>query len=167
MALTTTVAGANSDAYATLAMVNAYATEVGDTTWSGLSDAVKENYIKRATRLIDRYPWAGCKYDVSTVTAGQEPGQRLQFPRDYDLDGNGDPFIGDEVEVCCGAVAIALANGASEYGGAGSDASVKRLRAGQVEVEFDTETGAVTAVTADDIVRDVLGHRLAHSVRTW
>lgn len=164
MAVDATVAGASSDSYATLAEANAYVTEVGGgAAWTDLADAAKENFLKRATRAIDRLPWAGWKYDTATTTAGQPAGQRLAFPRAGDLDGNGDPYLAVEVVECCCAVALALAEGASES--SSSDASVRRMKAGTVEIEFDTDTGEVTAQAVSDTIRDILGHRLASSVR--
>lgn len=165
MALDVTVAGTSSDAYATIAQVDAYGAEVGSSTWSSLNGSSKESYIKRATRAIDRYHYQGWKYDVLTVTAGQPRGQRLQFPREHDLDGVGDPYLPAEVVEACCAVAVALSEGATEGGGSG-DAAIKRFKAGTVEVEFDVSEGGVTALTTDEVVRDILGHRMASTVRT-
>lgn len=162
MALVVTVAGASSDSYASLAQADAYAVEVDSSTWNALGDAAKENYLKRATRAIDRFHYSGWKYDVETVTAGQPLGQRLQFPRHIDIDGAGSPYLPTEVVECCCAVAVALSEGASE---SSSDATVKRMKAGKVEIEFDTADGSsVTASTISETIRDILGHRMASSV---
>lgn len=163
MAVDTTVAGASAESYASIAESEEYATEVGNTTWGDLSESAQENFLRRATRFIDRYRWADWKYDHATVTAGQPLGQRLQFPRCIDVDGAGDPYLPAEVVECCCAVALALADGASETA---SEATVKRMKAGTVEIEFETSDGSgATATTVDGTVRDLLGHRMATSAR--
>lgn len=167
MSVDATVAGASSDVYADVDAADAYVAEVASTgdasTWGDLTDGGKENFLKRATRIIDRYFYDGLgRYDTSTVTAGQQNGQALEFPRASDLDGLGDPYLIPEVVECCCAVALALATGTPEFT-SGSDGSVKQLKAGAMTVDFDE---GVEASSTDDIVRDLLSFRMVHGVRT-
>ena len=82
MALGTTISGTTSDSYATLAEADSLLADRQwfSSTWSGFSDAVKEKWLREATRSLDRlHPWRGDR---------TEDDQRLAFPRD----------IGDSVD---------------------------------------------------------------------
>jgi hypothetical protein len=80
MALVTTVSGTSSDSYASLAEANTLLADRQwfSTTWSAFSDAIKEKWLREATRSLDRLQkWRG---QATTDT------QRLFFPRDIDED---------------------------------------------------------------------------------
>ena len=76
MALVVTISGTASDSYATLAEADSLLADRQwfSSTWSGFSDAVKEKWLREATRSLDRlHPWRGER---------TEDDQRLSFPRD-------------------------------------------------------------------------------------
>ena len=76
MALVTTISGTTSDSYATLAEADSLLADRQwfSTTWDAFSDAVKEKWLREATRSLDRlHPWYGDR---------SEDDQRLAFPRD-------------------------------------------------------------------------------------
>lgn len=78
MALDVTIGGASADSYNTLTEANDYFQHDPhfSTTWSGLTDAVKENWMRMSTRAIDRFStYRGVR---QTTT------QALQFPRVLD-----------------------------------------------------------------------------------
>jgi len=80
MALVTTISGSTSDSYATLAEADSLLADRQwfSATWDAFSDAVKEKWLREATRSLDRlHPWRGDQSDID---------QRLTFPRDI-----GDP----------------------------------------------------------------------------
>jgi hypothetical protein len=78
MAITivTTPGGATSNSYVTLVEANEYFEGVNwfDSTWAGLTEAVRNSYLVLSTRAIDRLNFQGGVYDT---------GQALQFPRDF------------------------------------------------------------------------------------
>lgn len=162
MALITTVAGATSDSYVTLVEAAAHASMIGETAFGALAtDALRENLLRRATAVIDLQLWAGTRYDISTVTAGHRNGQALEFPRQLDVDGNGNPFVPVEVKRCCCEVAFALLSGAGETA---SDAKVSNLKIGGMTIEYAAGSEA-QSVDSVDVISLHLGHRLARSVR--
>ena len=78
MALDVTIGGDTADSYNTLSEANDYFQHEPffSTTWSALSDSVKENWLRLSTRAIDRF--AGFRGVRQTTT------QALQFPRVLD-----------------------------------------------------------------------------------
>ncbi len=88
MALVTTISGTTSDSYATLAEADSLLADRQwfSATWDAFSDAVKEKWLREATRSLDRlHPWRG---DLS------EDNQRLAFPRDI---GESTDYPSDEM----------------------------------------------------------------------
>jgi len=88
MALVTTISGSTSDSYATLAEADSLLADRQwfSATWDAFSDAVKEKWLREATRSLDRLSeWRG---DPS------EDDQRLAFPRDI---GESTLFPSDEM----------------------------------------------------------------------
>lgn len=165
MALTVTIAGASSDSYATLAEANAFLEELGgatDTAWDALTDTQKESYLKRAARLIDQHVFRGYKYDCSTATAGQAPGQALAFPRHFDLDGSGDEYVPTAVKHAQIEIAVHLMTDGQTVA-AGSDHGIKSFTDGDLAVEFADDSPGESAATR--IVRQYLGNWLAGSAK--
>ena len=63
MALDTTIGGAASDSYVTLAEFLAYVSAMGRTATTGTTDAVRESTLRRAARALDdRYAFRGFRY---------------------------------------------------------------------------------------------------------
>ena len=79
------VAGANT--YASVATIDAYHSDRGNTTWTG-EDATKEAAILRAMTYIDGLCWRGIKATQS---------QTLEWPRGYMEDRNGYSINSDVV----------------------------------------------------------------------
>lgn len=116
MALITTVAGANSDSYVSVAEANAYFAShwslAKNELWSALNPAQKERVLRAATqvleglRFLDDEHGYGALLPLSLREAGQfdyticrlEPTQRLQFPRNVDIDANNVAFVPQEVK---------------------------------------------------------------------
>lgn len=75
MALDTTLGGASSDSYVSLAEATAYfAARFGADAWDYLSEANREKALKQATREVDRHRFHGSRWRWN---------QALEFPRQY------------------------------------------------------------------------------------
>jgi hypothetical protein len=94
MALVTTPGSATADSYISLTEADIYAAaRFGSDVWSALSDADQEKALRQATRDIDRGRFRGVKTN---------PGQALQFPRDYRSESAADSLdVPDEVQEAC------------------------------------------------------------------
>ena len=93
MALDTTIAGENADAYLSVAEADAYAgrsLSAFAAAWSAASPTSKENAIREATVDVDAHVRATTPYSTT---------QRLLFPRDRDYSGTpAVPFIDRRVK---------------------------------------------------------------------
>lgn len=158
--LVTTVAGTTSNSYATVAEADAYLADRGATAWHDLAAETKVRKLIAAAKLLDRYPFDGYRYDVSTSRVGGYPGQARSFPRSIDLDSDGDPFVPDEVKEAQSEVAFALAT--SRDSGLPSAPSLKSFSVGSLSASFDS--GDASGSQIDRIIRSVLGHRILSSV---
>lgn len=115
MALDSTVGGSASNSYVTMAEANTYFTNhyltAKKTLWNTLGGPQKESVLKRACQLLEtllvlddqlstgRLPVAlvvDLGYDLSVHRS--EYNQRLQFPRNLDVDLTGAPFVPQEVK---------------------------------------------------------------------
>lgn len=88
MTLDATPAGAAADSYLTVAAADALAGEdLGPErdAWLKADVETKERALQRATREVDGY--------VATGWPQYNADQALTFPRELDVDGNGDPLI--------------------------------------------------------------------------
>ena len=154
--LTITVAGATSNSYATVAEADTYLAARRDAAWDKHGIDEKERRLIQAARIIDRFPFIGYKYDTSTQTAGQHPGQAMAFPRYDDTDHAGDPFIHKAVKNAQIEVAYQLCIG-SDSGGFGG--GLKSLKIGSVSMSL----GDVQS-TIDGVVQEWLRPWLATTV---
>lgn len=116
MALDSTVGGANANSYVSLSEANTFFTNhysaVKTSTWAALSDAQKEAVLKRATQVLDtlrvldsEFAWGPAlaspfrlvsDYDITIHR--QMENQRLQFPRNIDLDANDAAYVPQDVK---------------------------------------------------------------------
>jgi hypothetical protein len=105
--LVATAGGSTSNSYVTVAEANAYFEEHPEfAAWDKLATASgKERYLMTATRIIDRQPIDGGKYDTTTTSG--VPDQALKFPRAADYDGG--VFIPVEVKEATYEQALYLA----------------------------------------------------------
>lgn len=93
MALVVTVAGENSDSYATLAEADDYFAIRGGaivTAWDEAIDPAKENALKVAAQMMQCVRYHNRRYSDSVVD--QDP-QALEFPREHQVDSEGEPVI--------------------------------------------------------------------------
>jgi len=115
MALDTTVGGSASNSYVSVAEANTYFNNhylaAKKTLWNTLAGPQKESVLKRSCQLLEtllvlddqlsfgRLPVElviDFGYDLSIHRS--ELNQKLQFPRNLDVDPIGDPFIPQEVK---------------------------------------------------------------------
>lgn len=92
MALVTTPGAVDANAYASLAFVDAYHAERGNTAWAG-DDALKEAAIVRATFALDG------KYRELYVGTKATPTQALAWPRSEAYDSDGFALPDDELPI--------------------------------------------------------------------
>lgn len=108
MSLTTTVAGATSDSYCTLAEYRAHLYGTALEAWDAIdSETEREAYARRVTDIIDMQEYAGDPYATTQV---------LQFPKTshYTTDTDTDvdtPYIVAPVKKACYAQMTAMLNG--------------------------------------------------------
>jgi hypothetical protein len=124
-----------TDAYDTLANIDLYWSDRGNTAWAALTDANKEIYIRKATDWLDRqYYWRGVR---ATQT------QRLGWPRtdaydddDYLFSATETPF---QVKEACAIIADIYRDGTIDMEGIiTSDVrSLRRQKVDVIEVEYD------------------------------
>jgi hypothetical protein len=117
MPLDATVGGSNSNSYGTLVEANSYFADhwntAKSTEWAGLSDRQKDRLLISACRLLEtirvldqpytrgRLPLALLTVDTrDTMIHRQLMDQRLQFPRNIDIQLGGDalPIIPEEIK---------------------------------------------------------------------
>jgi hypothetical protein len=115
MALDATVGGANSDSYVTLAEANTFFanhySEAKSSAWSELSTPQKESALKRATQILDSLRVLDNEYGTGALPLAlvidnsydvtihrQLVNQRLQFPRNIDINADDDAFIPQNVK---------------------------------------------------------------------
>ena len=113
MALVATVGGSTSNSYVTRAEADAYF-QLGmhdkSLTWFQLDVEDKDQYLIKATLIIDSQKLRGSKY-TTTATSGV-PDQRLHFPRGQDYDDSTE-YIPIDVKLATyeQAIYLALAGG--------------------------------------------------------
>lgn len=115
MALIATVGGSTSNSYVTLAEAETFFAShfliAKTSTWATLSDGQKEAALKRATQQLDSLrildteygsgalPTALVAYEGYELTIHRQMvNQRLQFPRNIDIDENDDAFVPQNVK---------------------------------------------------------------------
>jgi hypothetical protein len=115
MALIDTIGGSTSDSYVSLTEANTFFNShyltAKQEAWSGLSSAQKEMALKRATQILDTLrvldteygsgamPNALVSYAGHDITIHRQMvGQRLQFPRNIDIDVDDEAFIPQNVK---------------------------------------------------------------------
>lgn len=124
-----------TDAYDTLANVDTYWTDRGNTTWTALSDANKEIYIRKATDWLDR------NFYYRGVRATQT--QRLAWPRTDAYDDDDYLFADTEVprviKEALALVADVYRDGTVDMEGilSSNDVSLRRQKVDVIEVEYD------------------------------
>ena len=138
MALDTTIGGAASDSYGTLAEYQAYGAAMG-WTLSGV-DATDEQYMRRATLYIDR--------EYNFVGMRQYQTQALEFPRlygglvnDWPLDPDTIPTDIKNAEF---ELAFLIQGGLDPFATVEGVIAAERVKAGPVESDIEYQGGYST-----------------------
>lgn len=121
-----------AEAYVSVANADAYHTARGDTVWSALTTAAKEQALRLATDYIEgayRSRWLGCRVNGT---------QRLSWPR-YDVLIDGfyveSNIVPVEVANACAELAV---KASAETLAPDLERGIKREKVGPLETEFDT-----------------------------
>lgn len=135
-----------------------FASRLGADAWTDASTDEKKQALVSATRMIDRQRWAG------TSTSGTFPYSTLAWPRSGVTDKYGDSVsaTGLPADIITGTeeLALALLEDESAQDTASAGTNTKRVKAGQVEVEFFKPTlGQLGRFPL--IVQELLGQFLA------
>lgn len=151
MALDTTVGGAATDSYVTLAEANAYHVSYNNTSWAALSDAQKEAALRTAARYVDSYQFTGTK--AALAQARQWP--RIDATQDgFELASDIIPTLVKDAQ--CEA---ALRQSASALQPDVSPGSVIEETVGPLTVRYsdNSNDGRPTFPEIDAILRPLLG----------
>jgi len=132
-----------TDAYDSVANVDAYWAARGNTTWTALSDTQKEVNIVKATDWIDR------NFSFGGVKASET--QRLKWPRLFAEDEDG--FVVGEtdapwqVKEACALVADMFRSGVYDMEGiVTSKSGIKRKKVDVLETEYFSEKAVTGSV---------------------
>jgi hypothetical protein len=149
----------DAESYVSVADADAYHVARSQTGWAG-TNAAKEALLRRATELLDAsYAWRGT---IATEAQG------LRFPREGILDRDKREIAANEVptaivRACC-ELALLLLGGQGVGGGFGSTATatgtVRRVRAGSVEVEYADAGRVASPASPSNVLPDGAGELL-------
>lgn len=149
MALVTTLAGVDSDSYATLAEADAYFAAhwdtVKSTAWDALSDGQKETALKQAIMILESFNYWEDSTETTVTTSNNlrkciitpaETNQALSFPRNIDLDENDDLYIPNDVKnaQCEQAIFLVSSMNESTVQARARGLLAEHIKAGAVEV---------------------------------
>ena len=128
---TVTISGSTFFVFGTLAEANTYmSARIGAEDWLAASTANKSRAMVTATRWINRTPWPGAKTD---------PAQDGAFPR-TGLTCEGVAVPDDEIPVnvehASYELALVVLEDAEAQGKSDTGSNIRRVMAGQVQVEF-------------------------------
>lgn len=127
--LVTTVGGATSDSYGTLAEADLYHVNRGNTDWSG-TDSERARKLRRGAAALDaryRHLWKG--YKASS-------GQALAWPRDAMTDDDGNLLSASSIPSAVKHAQFEMARAVASDMTVDAPNSIERVKAGSVEVEF-------------------------------
>lgn len=132
MAITidTTVSGASSNSYATLAYVDSYMEGVPwfYATWAAIAEATRKQWIVMAARAIDRWCYRGDRYDKD---------QLMEFPRTITDDQTDEGAMPEKVKRAQCEMAVWLYNHLGTADGSPeSEVSRVSIGRGALDVEF-------------------------------
>lgn len=177
MALTATAGSSTADSYVTTTEADAYFAShyllAKSTLWANLSSARKESVLRAATRVIETLrfldvadgdtgivwpdPFAEILDYHATITKLDDD-QSLAFPRNLDVDEDGDGFIPPPVqEAQCEQAVYLLSFDDSALSAQFSGTSVEEVWAGTVRVKTTFATrGSYVAPMALELLRPFL-----------
>lgn len=148
----------NATSYVTVAEADDYISiKSNASTWTALSDAVVQNYLMWATRLLDQRAVFPNSQPTSPDT------QSLRWPRQYahDLEGDliPDNIIPEQIKEATIEIAFNLFITGVDPSAGGSSGSaggaIKRIKAAVVEIEY-TEGVATTTSAFPKGINDIL-----------
>ena len=152
-------AKADADALWSLADIDSYHSDRGNTDWTG-TDAVKEGAIRRATSyLSDHFDWMGSR------TEGRS--QALSWPRSGVVDREGETIADDEIPVeiqyaCAEAALRELVDPGSLAPDFTPTERLTEVRVGPITVKYDdTRTEADAARLVALRLRDLIAQFLS------
>lgn len=135
----------NYYAYGSVEEADKYLSAKYGSTWSTKTEDTKKQLLISATRLIDKYEYAGAKLEST---------QPLEFPRQF---RDGSLSDDDLVMSCCFEVADSLGTSGSTGGVDTSVLSgVKSYKVGDVDVTFKDDA-TIEVSTQEDIIKAFLG----------
>lgn len=98
MTLDATIGGNASNVYSTLAETDAYfANHLKFATWNDFTQVQKQRAKIMATLMIDREKFKQDKASIAPI--GSDDFQRLEFPRIYCYDNDGELYIPEEIKM--------------------------------------------------------------------
>ena len=137
------VSGAES--YISVADADTYHSNRGNTTWTALTTAVKEQLLRKSTDyMVQTYrtQWAGArKYSDQYLDWPRYDVPKFDSPSGYGVypDYYDDTIVPGEVKVACAELAY---KAYTETLAPDIDRITKREKVGVLEVEYDTKAGA-------------------------
>lgn len=165
--LTTTPGDALADSYATLAEADAWHEARGNAAWADLTEAVREQALRRATT------WVDATYGSRFIgVPGYPRVQALAWPRTGATDAGGYAVAADSIPVeIVRATAEAALREALSPGSLSPDyvasAAVVREKVGPLEVEYRGSSGASAVqpvlTVVDGLLAPLLGRRSGYS----
>lgn len=145
------VAVADADTY--------FADAIHASAWDSATSATKSKALVTATRYIDRQTWQG-------EPAADDPAENaLAWPRSGVTDRYGDAVtptdvLPADVKVATYELALALIEDTTLQSSSSADRDAKRLRAGEVEIEYFTRRAQGRF---PQIIQELLGQYMAKS----
>lgn len=130
---------ATADAFISVATAESYLTPRGFTSFAALTAAQKEAAIINASEYVSSaFGWIGARVSQD---------QALAWPRvsAYPHTMRVPPGVPRAVAIAVARVANAAANGAELFGSVSGGDLLKRVKAGEVEIEYADVAAAVTA----------------------
>lgn len=155
--------GAAANSYASVSDADAYfATRLGASGWTSLTGSAgtdtKGQALITATRMIDRQRWAG------VPATGNNVNSSLAWPRSGVTDKYGDAVtstgLPTDLVIGCEELALSLLEDESVQDTVAGGSNTKRVKAGQVEVEFFRPTLGVLG-RFPQVVQELLSQFLA------
>ena len=148
MALNTIPADKDADSYITITEADSYFADFyyGDTVWSAASTALKENALRMATKIIDRFRFFHTKFDNE---------QRLAHPRSNIETGAGTAESGDTTHLTSSLLADKqqYPDDYWNYGGVKILQGTNKYAKRQVK-DFTRSTGQIETYSAFDSAID-------------
>lgn len=174
MALDSTVAGQAANSYLPLEDADAYFANhyslTKGSTWAGLAVSQKESVLRRACQILEKLRVLDQEYGAGAWPTALERdlylynvhrygiGQRLNFPRNLDVQPNGQPFVPQDVkDAQCEQAFYLLAFDEAPLQARLSGIAEESISAGPVRSDTTYRTdGSMLAPMAMELMRDFI-----------